>query len=312
MCQAAERVVLLSGTPALSRPVELFPQISAVAPWLFGQGSSTTKPSNASSSSSQSSSSFFEFGLRYCAGRQGSFGWDWRGASHLTELQLVLERTILLRRVKEQVLKQLPRKIRQQVFLKIPAATLKALERHRLAIDEQQQQSSQPPRPPIDEDILNPRAELMDLWRRTAEAKLPAMLEYLSDLLESVPKLLLFAHHRSILDAFESWLGKERADLGLIRIDGQTAPCDRQGLCTRFQTDPSVRVALLSITAASTGLTLTAAATVVFAELFWNPGVLVQAEDRAHRIGQNDSVVVHYLLAKGTSDDTVWYQKCPQ
>ncbi|EPZ31538.1 P-loop containing nucleoside triphosphate hydrolase domain-containing protein [Rozella allomycis CSF55] len=67
-----------------------------------------------------------------------------------------------------------------------------------------------------------------------------------------------------------------------------------------------IKVALLSITAASVGLTLTSATTVVFAELYWNPGVLVQAEDRARRIGQKDSVNVHYLLAKGTLDDIFW------
>lgn len=65
-------------------------------------------------------------------------------------------------------------------------------------------------------------------------------------------------------------------------------------------------MALLSITAASTGLTLTAAQTVVFAELFWNPGVLLQAEDRAHRIGQKDCVTVHYLLARETLDSSIW------
>lgn len=77
-------------------------------------------------------------------------------------------------------------------------------------------------------------------------------------------------------------------------------------MCTSFQNDDQIRLALLSITAASTGLTLTKATTVIFAELFFNPGVLVQAEDRAHRIGQLDSVNVHYLLAKGTTDDHIW------
>ena len=66
----------------------------------------------------------------------------------------------------------------------------------------------------------------------------------------------------------------------------------RKHLSDAFQTDDNVRVALLSITAANSGLTLTAAQLVVFAELFWNPGILTQAEDRAHRIGQTDSVTV--------------------
>merc|ERR1719323_2638107 len=60
------------------------------------------------------------------------------------------------------------------------------------------------------------------------------------------------------------------------------------------------------VATASTGLTLTSAQLVLFAELFWNPGILTQAEDRAHRIGQTDSVTIRYLVATGTADDHLW------
>jgi SWI/SNF-related matrix-associated actin-dependent regulator of chromatin subfamily A-like protein 1 len=141
------------------------------------------------------------------------------------------------------------------------------------------------------------------LWRKTGELKAAPAMDYVEDLLEE-GKILLFAHHQSILDAFEGRLFEH--SIRFIRIDGRTPPSERQELCDLFQREASIRIALLSITAASVGLTLTAASTVVFAELFWNPGILIQAEDRAHRIGQTDCVNVHYLLAKGTVDDRIW------
>lgn len=94
--KAASRVILLSGTPALSRPLELYPQICAVQPNLFPK--------------------FFDFGKRYCNGQQSYFGWDFKGFSNLKELQLVMERTVMLRRTKDSVLSQLPRKLRHQVL----------------------------------------------------------------------------------------------------------------------------------------------------------------------------------------------------
>jgi SWI/SNF-related matrix-associated actin-dependent regulator 1 of chromatin subfamily A len=71
-----------------------------------------------------------------------------------------------------------------------------------------------------------------------------------------------------------------------IRIDGSTKGPERERACKSFQEDPDVSIAILSITAAGTGITLTAANIVIFGELHWTPGTLFQAEDRAHRVGQ--------------------------
>lgn len=172
--------------------------------------------------------------------------------------------------------------------------------------------------------------DYMALWRRTAEVKLPAMIDYVRYLLAEHPdqKLILFAHHQAVLDALTAAIDPQTCiadgddDVGskkrkrskadstkYIRIDGTTPTHIRQELCSRFQTDPATRVALLSLTAASTGLTLTAASRVIFAELFFNPGVLLQAEDRAHRIGRSldHDCQVEYLLGRGTLDDRLWY-----
>uniref|UniRef100_M1A0E0 Chromatin remodeling complex subunit n=1 Tax=Solanum tuberosum TaxID=4113 RepID=M1A0E0_SOLTU len=117
-------------------------------------------------------------------------------------------------------------------------------------------------------------------------------------------KFLIFAHHQSMIDSIHEYLLKKK--VGCIRIDGSTPSALRQDLVTDFQEKETIKAAVLSIRAGGVGLTLTAASTVIFAELSWTPGDLIQAEDRAHRIGQVSSVNVCYLLANDTVDDIIW------
>lgn len=121
---------------------------------------------------------------------------------------------------------------------------------------------------------------------------------------ESEDKFLIFAHHICVLDAISEML--TRVEVRNIRIDGSTRPDIRKSNVNSFQNDPSIRCAVLSMKACSTGLTLTAASTVIFAELDWNPSILLQAEGRAHRIGQAQQVKSYFLIALGTSDDIMW------
>ena len=125
-------------------------------------------------------------------------------------------------------------------------------------------------------------------------AKLESIKTYLSALLENDVKILIFAHHQAVMDDIDDHLQKSKVEY--MRIDGNTSNENRKKNIKNFQENNSVRAALLSITAAGVGITLTAASTVVFAELHWTPANLIQAEDRAHRIGQKSCVNVHYLV----------------
>jgi len=117
------------------------------------------------------------------------------------------------------------------------------------------------------------RGTLLQYYCATGTAKLDAVCEYLNDKLEMGAKMLVFAHHSHVLDGISDMLIKKHVDY--IRIDGTTTAENRAALCERFQTDPSTRVAVLSIKAANSGITLTAASLIVFAELYWNPGVII-------------------------------------
>uniref|UniRef100_UPI00358F419A SWI/SNF-related matrix-associated actin-dependent regulator of chromatin subfamily A-like protein 1 n=1 Tax=Myxine glutinosa TaxID=7769 RepID=UPI00358F419A len=269
----ARRLLLLSGTPAMSRPMELYTQLMALQPRLFPN--------------------VHEFGLRYCAAHRMPWGWDYTGSSHMTELRVLLEETLLIRRLKADVLTQLPAKQRKMIV--VESGVVDARARTALAAAAKNSAGGK---------SLEKKALLL-FFSKTAEAKVFAVNEYIHDLLESTEsKFLVFGHHKVMLDRVSH--GLEKKNVSYIRIDGSTGSAERQALCDRFQREEKLRVAVLSITAASMGLTLSAADLVIFAELFWNPGILIQAEDRVHRIGQNNSVNIHYLVARGTSDDYLW------
>ena len=315
LAAGAPRCLLLSGTPALARPKELFKQLDAILP--------------------SARLTMRSFGERYCvAERPSRFGGPFDGASNLEELNRVLVASAMVRRLKRDVLTQLPPKRRQQVFLTLNAAEKKQLAglskqlesaRAALAANEKQfvtsggaagrafggggdPSSAAAPAGAFGDATSalsgDERRAVMHAYQHTAALKVRAVQGYVDELLENGDKFLIFAHHRELLDGVSFSLNKARVPF--IRIDGSVPPQKRQGLVNDFQQRGDVRAAVLSISAAGTGLTLTAASVVVFAELSWTPGQVVQAEDRAHRIGQPCSVNVYYLHVKGSVDDLVW------
>lgn len=134
----------------------------------------------------------------------------------------------------------------------------------------------------------------------TAVAKVPAVIEHITDALESVDKLVLFSHHHDVSDAILAALTE--AGIKAVMHRGDLSADAKQAAVDAFQTNPAVRVFLGSIQASGVGITLTAASHVIFAELDWVPGNVTQAEDRCHRIGQHDSVNVEHLVLDGSLD----------
>jgi len=275
----AKYLVLLSGTPALSRPIELFSQLNALDPGLFRYPS--------------------EYGNRYCDGKMIKFGArevpDFSGSSNMHELSLILNERCMIRRLKAEVLQQLPTKQRCLVVLD-PAG----VDTGSKIMKEKKKENEKDALKGMDRRVF-----VLGWYQDTATAKLKAVTDYIKDLVNTKDqKFLVFGHHQVILKAVQETL--EKLKVGYIFIDGSVSSADRKERVDKFQTHDKTRVAVLSITAANSGITLTAAQLVVFAELFWNPGILTQAEDRAHRIGQTDSVVVQYLVARETADDVMW------
>ena len=279
LLKASKCLVLLSGTPALSKPIELYTQINVLDPALFSFVS--------------------DFGNRYCDGKMKRFGEreipDYNGHSFGTELSLLLSERVMIRRLKSEVLQQLPSKQRTTVTLD-PAG----VETKTKVMKDRRAENAKDNLKGMDR-----HAFILEWYGQTAQAKVKAVQSYIKDLLSGGDKkFLVFAHHQVMMKAVSEAV--EREGVAYIFIDGQVSSNLRNERVNMFQTSDKVRVAVLSITAANAGITLTAANLVVFAELFWNPGVLTQAEDRAHRIGQTDSVSVQYLVARETADDVMW------
>ena len=127
-------------------------------------------------------------------------------------------------------------------------------------------------------------AYLINAYSLTGSAKIKGILEFIDTLIESRVKFIIFAHHFEVMDAIEDAVVRKK--ISHVRIDGKIEVHKRYEAVRKFQTETECMIAILSLTACSTGITLTAASTVVFAEMNWTPGIMVQAEDRAHRIGQ--------------------------
>eukprot|EP00826_Nyctotherus_ovalis_P009977 TRINITY_DN12646_c0_g1_i1.p1 TRINITY_DN12646_c0_g1~~TRINITY_DN12646_c0_g1_i1.p1 ORF type:complete len:282 (-),score=80.19 TRINITY_DN12646_c0_g1_i1:66-911(-) len=210
----------------------------------------------------------------------------------------------MIRRSKSQVLQELPSKRRQKIQVEVDTRIIRELHSVLRDIDECDLKSIFSRISLPGSESKESRLNIMAAYKLTGLCKVKGINDFLNTLIENNMKFILFAHHIEVLDKIEEHIKKRK--INMIRIDGSVTPTHRHDLVKKFQTDNSCRIALLSLTAIAQGITLTAASTVVFAEMNWTPGVMDQAEDRVHRIGQQNSVNIYYLYAEGTLDAVLY------
>lgn len=296
----ADRRIFMTGTPILNRPIELFPILKSC-----GVDYATN---------------YFRYATQYCDGHGTRFGFDASGASNLDDLQEKLRSGVMVRRLKSDVLTELPDKRRQVVTIdpRESAALRKALRDEAVGLKETEKVEAtaraavarakkNDDKAAYDAAVkrlsavqVQSLAAIAALRQQTALAKVPVVIDSVTATLESVPDaVLVFAHHREVIASLAE--GFRSAGYEPAVISGETSASDRQQAQDDIQAGRK-RVFIGSIMACGVAITLTAATTVVFAELDWTPGRMVQAEDRAHRIGQKNAVLVQYLVVDGSID----------
>jgi hypothetical protein len=338
--QRASRAILLTGTPIPNRIIEIWPFLRATAPEVFN--------------------SYWKFAFRYAGPQQKSVGnrtfWEFKGASNVEELQDLMRSTVMVRRMKAQVLTELPAKTRQAIPLHVPEAielmVNYAMERaaERAANDRERDddwRDDSSYEQQMMEDAENLQAliaqakaagniveynilaqrlnELVSVaFRDTsrmraaiAVLKVPYVVDHLESMFDSgIECVVVMAHHHEVQDAIFAAIEKRFGAGSAVLHRGGLSNAEKDAAVRRFQGvskaksptgqaiphDPKARVFVGSILASGVGITLTRASHIVFAELDWVPGNVSQAEDRIHRIGQENPVLVQHLVVDGTLD----------
>lgn len=269
-------VLLLSGTPITNAPQEIVSQLEILG--VLGKFGGK-----------------WAFLKRYAGAYFNGYHWDTSGASNTGELNIRLRQICYIRRVKDDVLKELPEKSRNVVI--VPGSTKGMIAYNKAEKDlvsfltENGYRAS---------DSAQHLQKTGVLKRLASEAKMEAAFEWIDNFLESTDrKLVVFAHNVNIVDELA-------AKYGGLRVSGRDDSDARQYAIDSFQNNPESRVIVLNLQAGSVGITLTAASDVLFVQMGWTPAEHDQAEDRCHRISQINSVQAYYMICAGTIDEDIY------
>lgn len=271
----SKRVYALTGTPVRNRPKDFYVLLKVLAPEVI-----------------HPFLSYEAYAKRYCGGFYDSYGvLNDKGASNIEELNERLK-SFMLRRTKEEVLTELPPVVEKIIPLEMTSEIIDVLKEEENLIE--------------DVNEYSPNSELgiqATIRRQLGEAKLPQVFEYIENLLKTEEKIVIFAYHREVINHIRIYF----AGYGVRCIQGGMTNQLKQMEVDLFIKDKNSRIFVGQMTAAGFGVDglQKVSSNVVFAEIDWVPGNMDQARDRLVRIGQNNTVVAHYLVIPDTLEDNM-------
>lgn len=265
VAQSTPMFVGLTGTPIRTRPAQFWTILNLVSPETF--------PDHR------------KFLYRYCQPKPGFGGkLEFKGSSNEAELHRKI-RPLMIRRLKRDVLTELPEKIRSVVPIEV-SQSFRDAEEDALAN--------------LPGTVAAAQRAIEALSNSVFDEKAPSILRWLGEFLESERKIVVFAWHRAVVEFLCTQLGK-----AAVRIDGSCGQVEKDAAVKAFRTQESIRVLVGNIAAAGTGIDglQDVCSDVAFVELAWSPADMNQAEDRLHRLGQGNPVTIHYLIGEGTIEE---------
>lgn len=212
----------------------------------------------------------------------------------------------ILRRVKEDVLDELPEKIEKKYLVDMTTKQKSIYKSYVKEIKEKLKSSKGNTNmltfiTKLREVCLDPSL-IMDDYNG-GSGKINALMELLDNYIAGNKKILVFSQFTSALKNIEKNL--EEVGINYIYLDGSIGSKERGELVKKFNEDPLISVFLISLKAGGVGLNLTSASVVIHFDPWWNPAIENQATDRAHRFGQKNVVEVIKLISKDTIEEKI-------
>ena len=313
LANKAKWKIFITGTPIYNKPKDLFVSLNLIDPVMFGN--------------------FFAFASRYCGARKVKFNnksvMQYGAATNVDELNTILRANYMVRRMKKDVLKDLPDKIKDVIILnesdldvlvqkEKKAVEDSAKEEERLkseaeelkklaANDKQFEELYKNKVKSLREIKFKNFGELSRIRKEIALKKVPYVIEFVKEMLDSnedpQSKIVIFGHHKEVLQKIYAEMKKYNP----VIITGEVSDGERQRAIMMFKEKNTTRVFVGSMGAAGTGVDglQQNCNTIVFAELDWTPALVDQAESRLQRIGQKNTVWVYHIVANESIDSRI-------